>query len=355
MRLNRGTIALLLLSVAAIAAVLLINRNPVEAPGAADGTGTPTATPGPLFANLNATTLTRLEILQPETGAKTVLTRSVASALDSATVEFVPTEEVIVTEDPNATEDASATEEVNATIEVDVTEEAAVTNEVNVTEADATDEALPSPTLDPLITPTATLDPNAPIWVISEATNITDRAIDYLQAENAVTVFTALQSAGSFAGESLANFGLETPVYTIIGTATDGSTQRVDVGVQSPTTQRYYVLLNGDTMTVYQVQADQLDSLINLIANPPYIPLPTETPLPSPTPNPFSEVEQTQTAVVEGTAFALTLAAPTATEVSPLVSTAGATPDFSGSSTEEVATVEVVATEESLATEETAP
>jgi hypothetical protein len=350
MRLNRGTIALLLLSVAAIAAVLLINRNSVEAPGATDGTGTPTATPGPLFANLNATTLTRLEILQPETGAKTVLTRSVASALDSATVEFVPTEEVIVTEDPNATEDASATEEVDVTIEVDVTEEATGTDEVNVAEgteeADASDEVMPSPTLDPLITPTATLDPNAPIWVISEATNITDRAIDYLQAENAVTVFTALQSAGSFAGESLANFGLETPQYTIVGTATDGSTQRVDVGVQSPTTQRYYVLLNGDTTTVYQVQADQLDSLINLIANPPYIPLPTETPLPSATPNPFSEVEQTQTAVVEGTAFALTLAAPTATEIPPLLSTVEATPDFSGGSSGEVATVEVVATEE---------
>jgi hypothetical protein len=321
MRLNRGTITLILLSVAAIVAVLLINRNPVSAPGEANGTGTPTATPGPLFASINSNALTRLEIIEPETGAKTVLTRSTAGSLSSATVEFVPTEEVIVTEDPNATEEPVSTAETSAT------EEAAATDEVASTEVSSvTEEALPSPTLDPLVTPTATLDPVAPVWVISEATNITDRAIDYVQAENAVVVFTSLQSVSSFAGENIANFGLDNPRYTLIATATDGSTYRVDVGTGF--NQRYYVLLNGDQNTIYQVQADQLDSLINLIAAPPYVPAPTETPFPSNTPNPYSEVEQTQTAVVEQTNVALTLAAPTATPTPPLVSSPGATPDF---------------------------
>ncbi|MBC8172212.1 MAG: hypothetical protein H7X77_11085, partial [Anaerolineae bacterium] len=90
MRLNRGTIAILLISLVAIAGVFLLNNTPVTAPS--DATITPTPEPGPLFIGLEAGLLTRLEIIDPATGSKTVLVRTTGAAFAGSTVELVATD-----------------------------------------------------------------------------------------------------------------------------------------------------------------------------------------------------------------------------------------------------------------------
>lgn len=150
---------------------------------------------------------------------------------------------------------------------------------------------------------------DAPVWTISNATASTDRPTDSLQAENAVVIFSALTLTDQFESDTLASFGLDAPHYTLTATDADGKTHRIAIGIKNPTAPRYYVLRNDETATVYQVPNDQLDALINLLQNPPYMPPPTSTPMPSSTPNPYSEVQQTQTAEAEATAFSLTEAA----------------------------------------------
>ncbi len=340
MRLNRGTLALLLGSVVIIAAVLIFNNSQVDAP-TTDTTTTPTAEAGPLFAGLDAATLTRLEILEPSTGAKTVLTRTTFSEAQSVEIEQIETQEVVATDDAaaeatadtdvtaeaieteesdeesatEATDEASETPEVTDESTEEATEEATVEVTDEVTEEPTEESAAPTATLDPLITPTVTLAPDASVWAISEATTLSEMGPDFTQAENAVAVFAALQSATRFSDVELTSFGLDNPRYTLIGTDASGGTYRVDIGVKNPTQPRYYAIINEDVSTVYQIPSDMVDVLTNLVSNPPYLPTSTPTPMPTITPNPYSEVQQTQTAEFELTQFAatmdvLTLAAP---------------------------------------------
>jgi hypothetical protein len=361
MRLNRGTIALLLGSVVIIAAVLIFTSSQVNAP-TTEPTAEATPETGPLFAGLDMTTLNQLEIAQPSTGARTVLVKTTFSEASAIEVEAVATEEPVSTADatadatsdatsevePDGTEEAALTEEASATDEADIditeeteetseaTEDVEATNEVTETEeataeieetVEVTTEVVTGPTftLDPLITPSATFAPDAPVWVISEATTLSDMAVDFTQAENAVAVFSALQSVTSFTDAELSSFGLDAPRYTLTATDASGQTYRVDIGVKNPTQPRYYAIINGDTTTVYQIPADQVDSLTNLIANPPYLPTATPTLLPTATANPFSEVEQTATAAVLSTQLASTQAVQTLSV--PLFTTPEATPE----------------------------
>lgn len=301
MRLNRGTIAILLISIVAIVGVLLLNNSQVTAPS--DATNTPTPEPGPLFAEIDPNLLTRLEIIDPTTGLKTVLTRTTGAAFANSVVEQVATEEVAATAEVSATDEAAATEEAVST------EEVAATEEMTATEEAAPTEVQPTPTLDPSITVTPTLAPDQPIWVIAEASVLADRPSNYTEAEKAIAVFSGLLSSNQLTEVNLADIGLTNPRYTLIGTASDGKVFRVDVGAKSISTPGYFVLVNGDQSTVYQVPADMIDSLVNLINDPPYMPSPTMTFTPSVTPNPYSEVQQTQTAEVEQTSFAVTQAA----------------------------------------------
>jgi protein-disulfide isomerase len=111
-----------------------------------------------------------------------------------------------------------------------------------------------------------------------------------------------LASSENFTTENLADFGLDSPAYTLVMTAADSTTYTLLVGNKAPANPRYYALLNDDTSTVYVVQQTQVSQLTNLIATPPYVPPPTATVTFTPSPNPYSEVEQTATAVVEQTA-----------------------------------------------------
>jgi hypothetical protein len=340
MRLNRGTLILLLGSIVIIGAVLAFSNSQVNAPTTTEPTAETTPEAGPLFADLDATTLTQLEIAQPSTGARTVLVRTTFGEASSVEIQPVTTEEPLSTADAtsdatsevvtDATDEVALTDEADATEDVEVTEaadetaEAAETEDIDVTDeatadmtaeetVEVTDEVVTGPTvtLDPLITPSATFAPDAPVWVISEATTLSDMNVDLTQAQNAVAVFSALQSVTSFGEASLASFGLDAPRYTLTGTDGSGQTYRINIGVKNPTQPRYYATLNDDTSTVYQIPADMVESLTNLIANPPYQPTYTPTMIPTATANPFSEVQQTETAAAFATEISGTLAVQT--------------------------------------------
>lgn len=72
MRLNRGTIVLVVALIVVIAAVLLLNNNQAAAPGG-EVTGTAVSEAVALFAGVNESTLTRLEVRDNTTGERTIL------------------------------------------------------------------------------------------------------------------------------------------------------------------------------------------------------------------------------------------------------------------------------------------
>ncbi|MEL7237176.1 MAG: DUF4340 domain-containing protein, partial [Chloroflexota bacterium] len=235
---------------------------------------------------------------------------------------------------------------------------------------DATEEptALPSPTpvtteepLDSLATdgePRTIMRKNADgFWVITEATNATDRGVDQVTAQGTVDIVASLDFADQFAisesGADLAAFGLEEPLYQIT-LANSTETFNVLLGEKNPAGTRYYVQLDGDADTVYLVVSDILDNVVGYIENPPYVPPPTPTPTATATPNPFSEVEQTQTAQAIFDATSTAVAIPTEDDsVGPALPD-GVTEDAEMAETEEMTTdatedAEMVATEDMTA------
>ena len=76
MRLNRGTVLLLVASLIVIIAVLLLTINQAAAPGETLETLDDVATPEALFAGVAETSITRLEVRDDLTGDRTVLLRS---------------------------------------------------------------------------------------------------------------------------------------------------------------------------------------------------------------------------------------------------------------------------------------
>jgi Domain of unknown function (DUF4340) len=75
---------------------------------------------------------------------------------------------------------------------------------------------------------------------------------------------------------NLGDFGLDTPAYTIVLAFTNGVQHTLEVGNLTPTSSGYYV--QQDNGTVYVVSQYSLDSVLNLIQNPPYPPTPTPEP-----------------------------------------------------------------------------
>lgn len=76
------------------------------------------------------------------------------------------------------------------------------------------------------------------------------------------------------------DFGLEFPAYTIKLAYYSGAQHKIEVGDLAPTNTGYYVQLDdGD---VYVVSQYNLDTILNLIENPPYLPTPTPEPTATP-------------------------------------------------------------------------
>ncbi len=158
-------------------------------------------------------------------------------------------------------------------------------------------------------------------WTISGSVDAETRELDLEAVAAAIDNVVALAAETQFEVENLAEFGLDEPAFTLeidSGEAVD----IVLVGNPNPGETRYYVqqrqvaLGNEDTAeadnTVYLVMNSAVEALTNLVASPPFQPLPTATPSPTATLNPLSEVEQataTADALATATSIFATLAA----------------------------------------------
>jgi hypothetical protein len=144
----------------------------------------------------------------------------------------------------------------------------------------------------------------ANVWTVAESASTTPLATDQTKAVGTMSILASLSATDSFAADNLADFGLDSPKYTMVLTDKDNKTYTVKIGNQSPANPRYYGLVNDDTKTVYVLPKDVVDGLIKQITEPPFVPTPTPTETFTPTANPFSEVQQTATAAVQQTATA---------------------------------------------------
>jgi hypothetical protein len=72
--------------------------------------------------------------------------------------------------------------------------------------------------------------------------------------------------------------GLAVPAYTLDLGFVNGTTHRIEVGMLTPTGSGYYVRFDGGK--IYVVAKSGIDSLVNLLASPPFPA--TATPVPSP-------------------------------------------------------------------------
>lgn len=77
--------------------------------------------------------------------------------------------------------------------------------------------------------------------------------------------------------------GLATPADTIQLVYLDGTQHTLQVGSKTPTSSGYYVRFDHNSL--YVISVDGIDPLLEMLANPPYVPTPTPT-LPPSTPNP---------------------------------------------------------------------
>ncbi|NWF69580.1 MAG: DUF4340 domain-containing protein [Chloroflexi bacterium] len=192
MRLNRGTIALIVLSLVVLGAIALFNNQ--QATPTATATLAPTGTSqGPVFSGIDTSTVNRFEVRDNSSGQGTVLTR---------------------------------------------------------------DAAL--------------------VWAISETTVPDTRAVDQARINIQLGNFVNLLATDRFSA-NLADFGLESPAYSISITRLDGTVHTVRVGNLNPGGSRYYVLADGQP-EILLVQQSVIAGMTDMILNPPYVPLPTATP-----------------------------------------------------------------------------
>jgi hypothetical protein len=140
-------------------------------------------------------------------------------------------------------------------------------------------------------------------WTISGPEDAATRVLDPEAITIALNTAVALAAESQFEVEDLAEFGLDNPAFTI--EIDDGTTLNVVlVGNANPGETRFYVQRREIAVneagtpetaannSVYLVMNTAINSLTDLIANPPFEALPTATVTPTATLNPMSEVEQ---------------------------------------------------------------
>lgn len=104
-------------------------------------------------------------------------------------------------------------------------------------------------------------------------------AADQAMAEAAASQITAIEVLSSIEGQPV-DFGLESPTGTILAEFQDGSEHTLDIGDATPTGRGYYAQLDKSELLI--VGFDGVDSLFQLVTNPPY----AATPDPAVTPSP---------------------------------------------------------------------
>ena len=147
-------------------------------------------------------------------------------------------------------------------------------------------------------------------WQVTGPQDLAEHEIDQSKATDAINNVVLLTSDSSFEAESLADFGLDQPDYTIEIDNGGDALDVILVGNRNPSGNRYYVITRqieatGITEateeatqepqtgggTIQLVNQTTLQALIDLVAKPPYVPTATPTVTPTATLNPLSEVQ----------------------------------------------------------------
>ena len=102
-----------------------------------------------------------------------------------------------------------------------------------------------------------------------------EAAADQGAAEAAATQVTTVRVLDTVPDVDPSIVGLEAPEYILTVHFTSGGDRTVDVGIITPSESGYYAR-DGDTVVI--VSRNAIDSLLDLLANPPYL----ETPTPAP-------------------------------------------------------------------------
>lgn len=147
--------------------------------------------------------------------------------------------------------------------------------------------------------PTLTLDKASGIWLL--ATAGASAPADPNAADLAASGLTALRILGKIEPiPDLAAIALDPPAYRVSVTMSDGSQVDFHIGAKTVTQSGYYIRAADGNL--YVVAAYNIDSLLKLVSEPPFLqtatpsPLPiTETPLPSDTPEPSATPQPTPT------------------------------------------------------------
>ncbi len=123
-----------------------------------------------------------------------------------------------------------------------------------------------------------TLD--APWQIISTPQPVDDaenRAVDQSRTDIIVSAFANLQGDNSTTVADDGSVGLDTPNYVLSIETVDNRTYRVQVGDADPTGSFYYTRVDQFEPVVF-IPSQQIEALLTVLENPPYLPLSETTP-----------------------------------------------------------------------------
>lgn len=123
-----------------------------------------------------------------------------------------------------------------------------------------------------------TLD--APWQIISTPQPVEDaenRVVDQSRTDIIVSAFANLQGDNSTTVADDGSVGLDTPNYVLSIETVDNRTYRVQVGDADPTGSFYYTRVDQFEPVVF-IPSQQIEALLTVLENPPYLPLSETTP-----------------------------------------------------------------------------
>lgn len=329
MKLNRGTIGLILISLIIIVGAVLLNNSNVIAPAAE--TLTPTIeSAGPLFPGIDQNAVVQYTARDNNTGAFTRVTKDTASlwSVDATNGTDREVDQVTAVGTMGVLASLAATQSFSAddlaSFGLDTPDQT-----LTLSLADGTVYTLyvgnPNPNSTRYYVAVAQANGVAPTPRPAGA------ALDVMPEMTLVSEMT-LEVMPESMLESTAEMPSET---TLASEMTPEAMPEIVPAAEVtlvPEATLEPVILSG-TQTIYLVPNNLVNNLINLIASPPYVAAPTPLPPGTATPNPYSEVQQTATSqalfdmlVQTATASAINQAATASAEATDFVSAPISTP-----------------------------
>lgn len=293
MRLNRGTLILLLVSLVVIAAVLVLSNNQASAPGTE--TTTPSAfstaaTVGPLFTGLDQANVASVEITDNNAGPSTLLTKNGTDIWTISSASFSADRETDQAAASKAVTDLVALQ-ANDSFQSDKLSDFGLDHPayvITITNADGTQNVMYVGNKNPAGNRSYVLIANQPG---TEATPSVDSSTE---ATSEATVEAVTEATSEATTETVTEATAEATTEA----TSEAVAETTAEATGEVTAEPYHGVTPGMTSgTVYLVLQSSVTAITDLIASPPYVPAATATATPPATLNPLSEVEQaTQTA-----------------------------------------------------------